>query len=43
MVTQETHLFHDTIRTNLLYAKLDASQAEIEEAAKTANIQRLYQ
>jgi ATP-binding cassette subfamily B protein len=38
MVTQETHLFHDTIRTNLLYAKLDASQAEIEEAAKAANI-----
>ena len=38
MVTQETHLFHDSIRTNLLYAKLDASQAEIEEAAKAANI-----
>jgi ATP-binding cassette, subfamily B, bacterial len=38
MVTQETHLFHDTIRTNLLYAKLDASQEEIEEAAKAANI-----
>jgi ATP-binding cassette subfamily B protein len=38
MVTQETHLFHDTIQTNLLYAKLDASQAEIEEAAKAANI-----
>jgi len=38
MVTQETHLFHDTIRTNLLYGKLDASQAEIEEAARAANI-----
>jgi ATP-binding cassette subfamily B protein len=38
MVTQETHLFHDTILTNLLYAKLDASQAEIEDAAKAANI-----
>ncbi len=38
MVTQETHLFHDTIRTNLLYAKLDASQAEIEQAARAANI-----
>ena len=34
MVTQETHLFHDTIRTNLLYARLDASQAEIEAAAR---------
>lgn len=38
MVTQETYLFHDTIRTNLLYSKLDASQEEIEEACKTANI-----
>jgi ATP-binding cassette subfamily B protein len=38
MVTQETHLFHDTIRTNLLYAKLDATQAELEAAAKAANI-----
>jgi len=38
MVTQETHLFHDTIRTNLLYAKLDASLSEIEEAAEAANI-----
>jgi ATP-binding cassette subfamily B protein len=38
MVTQETHLFHDTIRTNLLYAKLDAAQPEIEAAARAANI-----
>jgi ATP-binding cassette subfamily B protein len=38
MVTQETYLFHDTIRTNLLYAKLDATQAEIEQACKAANI-----
>src|SRR5262249_45401650 len=38
MVTQETHLFHDTIRTNLLYAKMDATQAEIEAACKAANI-----
>ena len=38
MVTQETHLFHDTIRTNLLYARLDASQAELEAAAQAANI-----
>jgi ATP-binding cassette subfamily B protein len=38
MVTQETHLFHDTIRTNLLYARLDATQAEIEAAAQAANI-----
>lgn len=38
MVTQETHLFHDTIRTNLTYAKMDATQAEIEAAARAANL-----
>ncbi len=38
MVTQETHLFHDSIRTNLLYAKLDATQEEIEAACRAANI-----
>lgn len=38
MVTQETYLFHDTILTNLLYARPDAPHAEIEEAAKAANI-----
>ncbi len=38
MVTQETHLFHDTIRTNLLYARLDATPAQLEAAARAANI-----
>ena len=38
MVTQETYLFHDTIRTNLTYAKTDATGAEIEAAAAAANI-----
>ncbi len=38
MVTQETYLFHDTIRTNLTYAKMDAAQSEIEAAARAANI-----
>ena len=38
MVTQETHLFHDTIRTNILYARLDAAQDEVEAAARAANI-----
>jgi len=38
MVTQETFLFHDTIRTNLLYARLDATQPEIEDACRAANI-----
>jgi ATP-binding cassette subfamily B protein len=38
MVTQETYLFHDTIRTNLTYAKTEATQSEIEAAARAANI-----
>ncbi|MBN1286716.1 MAG: ABC transporter ATP-binding protein [Anaerolineae bacterium] len=38
MVTQETHLFHDTFRTNLLYARLGATPEEIEAACKAANI-----
>ena len=38
MVTQETYLFHDTIRTNLHYANLDATQSEMEDACKIANI-----
>ena len=41
MVTQETYLFHDTIRTNLTYAKVDATQEEIESAARAANIHNL--
>jgi ATP-binding cassette subfamily B protein len=38
MVTQETYLFHDTFRVNLLYGKLDATRSEMEAAARTANI-----
>jgi ATP-binding cassette subfamily B protein len=38
MVTQETYLFHDTIRTNLLYADPNAAQDEVEAAARAANI-----
>ena len=38
MVTQETFLFHDTVRANLLYAKPDATMDEIERAARAANI-----
>jgi ATP-binding cassette, subfamily B, bacterial len=38
MVTQEAYLFHDTILTNLTYAKIDATQEEIESAARAANI-----
>jgi ATP-binding cassette subfamily B protein len=38
MVTQETYLFHTTIRENLLYAKPDATQEEIDQACQAANI-----
>jgi len=38
LVTQETYLFHDTVRANLLYAKADASEAELIEACRAANI-----
>ena len=34
LVSQDTTLFDDTIKNNIAYAKLDASQEEIEEAAK---------
>ncbi len=37
-VTQETHLFHDSIRNNLRIAKLDATDAEIETACKRASV-----
>jgi ATP-binding cassette subfamily B protein len=38
MVTQETYLFYDTIRANLLYARPDASESQMVQAAKAANI-----
>ena len=38
VVTQETYLFHTTIRRNLLYGKPDATQDEFESAARAANI-----
>ncbi|MFR8170705.1 MAG: amino acid ABC transporter ATP-binding/permease protein [Marvinbryantia sp.] len=37
-VTQETHLFHDSIKNNLRIAKLDATDAEIETACKKASV-----
>jgi ATP-binding cassette subfamily B protein len=43
MVTQETYLFHDTIRTNLQYARLDASQEQLEAACRVANIHEFIQ
>ncbi|MBN1535797.1 MAG: ABC transporter ATP-binding protein [Anaerolineales bacterium] len=43
MVTQETYLFHDTIRTNLQYARLNATQEELETACQVANIHDFIQ
>ena len=37
-VTQETHLFHDSIRNNLRLAKLDATDDEIIAACKKASV-----
>ena len=38
MVTQETYLFHTTVRENLLYANPEATQLQIERAARAALI-----
>ncbi len=38
VVTQEAYLFHDTIAANLRYARPDATQEELAQAARAANI-----
>ena len=38
VVTQDAHLFHDTIRANLLYARPDASEHDMVEACEAARI-----
>jgi len=38
VVTQDAHLFHDTIRTNLLYARPGATEEELIEACEAAQI-----
>jgi ATP-binding cassette subfamily B protein len=38
VVTQETYLFHDTIGANLRYARPDATDDELAEACRAANI-----
>ena len=37
MVLQDTHLFTGTVRENIRYGRLDATDAEVEEAARLAN------
>jgi ATP-binding cassette subfamily B protein len=41
VVSQETYLFHATVRENLAFAKPDASDEEIEQAARAAQIHEL--
>jgi ATP-binding cassette subfamily B protein len=43
VVTQDAHLFHDTIRANLLYARPGASDVELIEALRAAQILPLIQ
>ncbi len=38
VVTQDAHMFHDSIKANLLYAKPDASDGELEAALHAAQI-----
>ncbi|MDR3081211.1 MAG: ABC transporter ATP-binding protein/permease [Streptomyces sp.] len=38
VVTQDAHLFHDTIRANLLYARTDATEPELVEACRAAQV-----
>ena len=38
VVTQETYLFHDSVRMNLLYARPEATEAELEAATRAAAI-----
>ena len=41
VVSQETYLFHATVRENLRFAKPDATDEEVEEAARAAQIHTL--
>jgi ATP-binding cassette subfamily B protein len=38
VVTQDAHLFHDTLRANLLYARPQASEEQIRDALRDAQI-----
>ena len=43
VVTQDPHLFHDSLRTNLVFARPGATEAEIESALRAAQIWELVQ
>jgi ATP-binding cassette, subfamily B, bacterial len=38
VVTQDAHMFHDTIRANLVYARPEATEAELERVLRSAQI-----
>jgi ATP-binding cassette subfamily B protein len=40
-VTQDAHMFHDTIRANLLYARPDADDTQVWDALEAAQVARL--
>jgi ATP-binding cassette, subfamily B, bacterial len=42
-VTQDAHMFHDTIRANLQYAKPDVSDAQVWEALQAAQLKTLVE
>ena len=41
VVTQDAHLFHETIRSNLLYARPDATEEQLYDAVRAAQIGEL--
>lgn len=43
VVTQDAHLFHESIAQNLRYAKHDATEAEMEEACRAVQIWQLIE
>jgi ATP-binding cassette subfamily B protein len=43
VVTQDPHLFHDTLRANLVFARPDASAGQIDDALRSAQIYDLVQ
>jgi ATP-binding cassette subfamily B protein len=43
VVTQDPYLFHDTLRVNLMFAKPDATEAQIEAALRAAQIWNLVE
>ncbi|GAA0536183.1 ABC transporter [Saccharopolyspora subtropica] len=43
VVTQDPHLFHDTIRANLAFARPDATEQELLEALRTAQLGHLVE